>query len=98
VTELIDVFTLIGLFSFPAYAIYWLRYHIAAARRHRLWLMPVAFVVWCAATWYCFLRLMTWCLGGNCAGKVSPFLEFAMLYAATSAALILVLHQYRAMR
>ena len=97
-TKLTDAFALFALFSFPAYSIYWVRYHLAAQRRHRLWALPVAFVVWCAATWYCFLRLMTWCLGGNCAGKVSPFLEFAILYAGVSAALILMLHQYRAAR
>ena len=97
-TKLIDVFTLIGLFSFPAYSIYWLRYHFAAPRRHRLWVLPIAFLVWCAATWYCFLRLMAWCFGGNCAGKVSPFLEFAIVYAVTSAALIVAMHQYRAAR
>ena len=95
-TQAIDVFTLIGLISFPAYAIYWVRYHLSGERRHRLWAVPVAFLVWCGATWYCFLRLMMWCLGGNCAGKVSPFLEFAMLYAAVSGGLILAMHQYRA--
>jgi hypothetical protein len=96
VTELIDVFTLIGLFSFPAYSIYWVRYHLPAERRHRLWALAVAFVAWCAVTWFCFLRLMLGCIGGHC--DDTGFLPFAILYAISSAVLILVMHHYRAGR
>jgi hypothetical protein len=94
--EVIDVFVLIGLLSFPAYSLYWFGYHVRAERRGRLWVAFVAFVVWCLATYFCFLRLMLQCMGGHCAGKVSPFLELAVLYAASSLALILSMHRYRA--
>ena len=92
-TELIDALTLIGLVSFPAYAIYWVRYHRPPERRHRLWALAVAFAVWCAVTWFCFLRLMLGCIGGHC--DDTGFLPFAILYAISSAMLILVLRVIR---
>jgi hypothetical protein len=96
VTELIDAFTLIGLVTFPAYSIYWVRYHQPAERRHRLWALVVAFVVWCAVTWFCFLRLMLGCIGGHC--DDTGFVPFAILYAISSAVLILAMHLCRAAR
>jgi hypothetical protein len=93
--ELIDFFVLVGLLSFPAYSVYWVRYHLRGARRGRLWAGLPAFLGWCLATYVCFLRLMLQCMGGHCADQVSPFLEFAILYAATSIALILSMHRYR---
>lgn len=47
-------------------------------------------------TYFCFIRLMLGCMGGGCADKVSPFLEFAILYAFSSAALISSMHWGRA--
>jgi len=94
--EVIDTFVLIGLLSLPAYSVYWVRYHLRGDRRGRLWVGLVAFLAWCVATYFCFLRLMLQCMGGHCADKVSPFLEFAILYAASSVVLILSMHRYRA--
>ena len=94
--SLTDALTLVGLLGFPAYAVYWFRYHLGAERRPRLWIGIAAFLAWCVATYVCFLRLMLGCLGGNCAGKVSPFLEFAILYAVSSAGLIMWMHRSRA--
>ena len=94
--DLIDAFTLIGLLSFPAYLVYWVKHHLRREGWRRLWVGMVALLAWCAATYLCFLRLMFGCMGGGCAGKVSPFLEFAVLYAVSSGALILLLHRYRA--
>jgi hypothetical protein len=93
---LIDVLTLIGLVSFPVYAVYWLWYHLGGERWRRFWVGGAGFFAWCAATYFCFLRLVFGCMGGHCAGKVSPFLEFAILYAVSSAALIVLMHWYRA--
>jgi hypothetical protein len=39
---------------------------------------------------------MLQCMGGHCAGRVSPFLELALAYAGSSTALILVMHGQRA--
>jgi hypothetical protein len=94
--NVIDAFTLAGLLSFPAYSVYWFLYHLRSQRRRRLWAGIAAFVLWCVATYVCFLRLMLGCMGGHCAGKVSPFLEFAILYAVSAVALIGLLHWYRA--
>ena len=94
--EIIDGLTLAGLLGFPGYSAYWFPYHLRGERRRRLWLGFVAFLIWCAATYFCFLRLMLACMGGNCAGKVSPFLEFAIAYAASTALLIGLMHWYRA--
>ena len=93
---LIDSFILIGLLSFPAYSVYWVWYHLRGERWRRLWVGMAGLLVWCVATYFCFLRLMFACMGGHCAGKVSPFLEFAILYAISSAVLILLMHWYRA--
>lgn len=95
-TEIIDGFVLIGLLSFPAYSVYWVGYHLRGERWRHLWVGIVALLAWCVATYFCFLRLMFACMGGHCANKVSPFLEFAILYAFSSAALILLMHLYRA--
>jgi hypothetical protein len=94
--EVIDGFILIGLLSFPAYSVYWVRYHLRGERWRRLWVGMLAFLLWCAATYFCFLRLMLGCMGGGCAEKVSPFLEFAVLYAFSSAVLVFLMHRYRA--
>ena len=94
--ELIDGFTLAGLLSFPAYSVYWFLYHLRGERRRRLWVGIVAFLIWCATTYFCLLRLMLGCMGGHCAGQISPFLEFAIVYAVSSAVLILLMHWYRA--
>src|SRR5688572_16464727 len=93
--RIIDSFTLVGLLGFPAYFVYWVVYHLRAEGRRRLWIGMAAFVAWCVATYVCFLRLMLGCMGGNCAGRVSPFLEFAVLYAVSSAMLILLMHRHR---
>ena len=93
--ELIDIFVLIGFVSFPAYSVYWV-YHLRRDLWRRLWVGLAALLLWCVATYYCFLRLMLQCMGGNCADKVSPFLELAILYAVSSAVLILSMHRYRA--
>ena len=92
----IDGLILTGLLSFPLYSVYWFGYHFRGTRRHRLWVGIVALLVWCAATYFCFLRLLLGCLGGHCEGKVSPFLELAVVYAVSSAILILLMHWYRA--
>jgi hypothetical protein len=94
----IGAFTLLGLFSFPAYALYWLLSQLRAGARPRLWLAAAAFFAWGVATYVCFLRLVIGCLGGHCGGRVSPFLEFSILYAVSSAALILVLSRWRVRR
>jgi hypothetical protein len=86
--DITDSFILIGLLSFPAYSVYRVGYHLRQKRRHRLWVGIVAFLAWCVATYVCFLRLKLACMGGHCAGKVSPFLEFAILYAFSAAAII----------
>ena len=90
----VDAFTLIGLVTFPAYAVYWVIHHLNKERRHRLWVAAVAFIAWCAVTWFCFLRLMLGCMSGHC--DDTGFLQFAILYAISSAVLILLMHQYRA--
>jgi hypothetical protein len=94
--KVIDSFTLVGLLSFPAYSVYWFGYHLRGERRRRLWIGIMALLLWCVATYFCFLRLMFGCMGGHCAGKVSPFLEFAVIYAVSSVVLILLMHWYRA--
>jgi hypothetical protein len=90
--EVTDGLTLIGLLAFPGYLVYWVPYHLRSERRRRLWVLAPALLAWCAATYFCFIRLMLWCMGGGCADKVSPFLEFAILYAFSSAALISLMH------
>ena len=94
--EVIDGLTLTGLLSFPVYSVYWFLYHLRGERRRRLWVVVVAFLAWCASTYFCFLRLMLGCMGGHCAGKVSPFLELAIVYALSSGVLILSMHWSRA--
>jgi hypothetical protein len=96
--DVIGALTLFGLFSFPSYALYWLISQLRAGVRPRLWIGAAASFAWTVATWVCFLRLMIGCLGGHCGGRVSPFLEFSILYAVSSAALILVLSRWRARR
>jgi len=96
--DIIDGLTLVGLLSFPAYSLYWVPYHLRRARRRRLWVGLAAFLLWCVATYLCFLRPMLQCMGGHCAGRVSPFLELALAYAGSSAALILLMHGNRARR
>ena len=93
--HLIDALTLFGLLSFPGYLVYWVGYHLRGHRSRRLWAGAVGFLIWCAATYFCFLRLMFGCMGGHCGDRVSPFLEFAILYAGVSAALIVLMHRYR---
>jgi hypothetical protein len=95
-TEVIDSFILIGLLVFPGYLVYWVAYHRRRERRRRLWMLAPALLAWCAATYFCFIRLMLWCMGGNCADKVSPFLEFSILYAVSSAGLVSLMHWGRA--
>jgi hypothetical protein len=94
--EVIDGFTLFGLLAFPGYLMYWVGYHLRSARRRRLWVLAPALLAWFAATYFCFIRLMLGCMGGGCADKVSPFLEFAILYAFSSAVLISFMHWGRA--
>lgn len=94
--NVIDGFTMIGLFGFPPYWVYWIGYHLRRERRRRLWLGMPALLAWCAATYFCFLRLMIGCMGGGCADKVSPFLEYAIIYAFSSIVLILMLRALRA--
>jgi hypothetical protein len=94
--NIIDSFTLAGLLGFPAYSLYWFGYHLRGERRRRLWVGAGAFLVWCLATYFCFLRVMLGCMGGHCGGKVSPFLELAITYALASAVLIFLMHWYRA--
>lgn len=95
--DVIDGLVLFGLLSFPAYSAYWVR-HQLRDRGRRLWIGMLAFLVWCAATYFCFLRLMFGCMGGGCADRVSPFLEFAIVYAVTSAILIVSMHLCRTKR
>jgi hypothetical protein len=92
--DVIDACTLIGLVSFPVYSVYWVIYHLREERRRRLWVAAAAFLAWCAVTWFCFLRLMLGCIGGHC--DDTGFVPFAILYAISSAVLILGMHQYRA--
>lgn len=94
--QITDGFILIGLLAFPGYLVYWVHYHVRRERRRRLWVLAPALLAWCAATYFCFIRLMLWCMGGGCADKVSPFLEFAILYAFSSAVLISLMHWGRA--
>jgi hypothetical protein len=47
-------------------------------------------------TWFCFLRLMLGCIGGHC--DDTGFVPFAILYAISSAVLILAMHLCRAAR
>jgi hypothetical protein len=96
-SDVIDGLTLVGLLSFPAYSLYWVPYQLRAARR-RLWVGLVAFLLWCAATYVCFLWPMLQCLGGHCGERVSPFLELGLAYAGASAALILLMHWQRGKR
>ena len=91
----IDALTMFGFFGFPAYGIYWVSYQLRHRARHRLWVGVVAFLMWCAATVFWFLRPMSWCFGGGCAGRVSPFLQYALLYALSSAMLMLAMHVFR---
>lgn len=93
---LTDGLTLVGLLPLPAYSVYWLRYHLRGERWRRLWLGGLALLAWGVATYVCFIRLVLGCLGGGCADKVSPFLEFSIIYAVSSTLLIFLLHWYRA--
>lgn len=93
--DVTDGFILIGLLAFPGYLAYWIPYHFRLRRRRRLWVLAPALLAWGAATWFCFVRPMLWCLGGGCADKVSPFLELATVYASSSAVLVSLLHRAR---
>lgn len=93
--EVIDGFLLLGLLGFPAYSVYWVRHQSRGEGWRRLWIGMLAFLAWCAATYFCFLRLLVGCLAGGCAGRTSPFLEFAVLYAVISGVLIVLMHRYR---
>jgi hypothetical protein len=91
----IDMLALTGLLAFPIYALYWVARRLRMHARRRLWLVIPAFLAWATATFFCLLLPMLGCMGGGCAGRVSPFLELALLHAVTSVVLILLLHRYR---
>lgn len=93
--QIIDTFSLIGLFSFPPYLAYWAWLQIRARALRRLWWLLLALAAWLASTFFFLLLPMLSCMGGGCADKVSPFLQYAILYAASSLALILLLHWLR---
>jgi hypothetical protein len=93
--KLIDAITLLGLLGFPAYALYWFSYHFSRARAKRLWAGFAAGAAWLAATGLCFILPMLGCMGGGCAGKVSPFLELAITYVIVTGVIIGVLHRFR---
>jgi hypothetical protein len=94
--NVIDAFVATGLVSFPLYLGYWIVFQVRRRTARRLWAGLAAFAIWCAATWFCFIRLMIQCMAGGCAEKVSPFLEYAILYAVTSVVLIGLMHRLRA--
>ena len=95
VDNAIDIFTLIGLLGFPLYLAYWVWAQFRAGTRRRLWWAVLALITWMAATFFLFLLPMFGCMGGGCAGKASPLLHYAILYAACSVALILLLQWLR---
>jgi len=92
----IDTFTLIGLLSFPPYLLYWIVYHVRLRATRRLWRALIALVAWLIATAALFLLPMLACMAGGCAGKVSPFLQLAVLYAFSSVTIIFLMHWFRA--
>jgi len=94
--DLISSLVLVGLLSFPAYSVYWVTRQLRGGGWRRLWIAMVAFLAWCVATYFCFIRPMLGCLGGGCADKVSPFLELAVVYIFSSAMLIVLMHWCRA--
>ena len=98
VEDVIDGLLLVGFLAFPPYLLYWAIHHLGRRAYRRLWIGLLGFVGWCAATVGFFLFPMLSCMGGHCAGKVSPYLEFSIAYAATTLALIGVLHWLRAGR
>jgi len=91
----IDIFTLIGLLSFPPYLLYWIAYHVHLRAWRRLWGALLAVFAWLSATIALFIFPMLGCMGGGCAEKVSPFLQFAVLYAFSSATIVFLLHRFR---
>lgn len=95
IDTLIDIGTTIGFLSFPAYLLYWIVYHVHLRAWRHLWRAFVAFLAWSIATIVFFLFPMAGCTGGGCAGRVFPFLGFAVLYACSSAAIIVRLHRFR---
>ena len=95
VDTFIDGFSLIGLLGFPPYLVYWIRIQIRARTARRLWWLLPALIAWLAATVFFLLLPMLACMGGGCAGKVSPFLQYAVLYAACTLALIMLLQWFR---
>jgi hypothetical protein len=94
--SLTDALTLIGLLTVPAYFLYWFLYHRSRRLTRRPWIGPAALLLWIVATYVCLVSPMIGCLGGHCGGRVSPFLELAIGYAATSVTLIVWLHRVRA--
>lgn len=90
-----DILVLIGLFSFPPYLVYWIWLQIRLRTPRRLWWVLPALMAWMAATFFFLLLPMLACFGGGCADKVSPFLQYAVLYAAASLVLILLLYLFR---
>ena len=91
----IDVLTAVGLLSLPCYLVYWVVYHVHFGAWRRLWGALAAVVAWVMASTAFLLIPMTGCMGGGCAEKLSPFLEFSVLYACSSAAIVLLLHLFR---
>jgi hypothetical protein len=98
ISDITDGLVLIGMLAFPAYSLYWFPYQLRSERRQRLRIGIWAFLAWCLATYVCFVRLMLGCIGGHCAGRVSPFLEFAVVYALVTVGLIWWMHRSRAAR
>jgi hypothetical protein len=94
-SAVIDIFTLIGLLSFPPYLLYWIVYHVRLRAWRRLWGALLAVFAWLIASTGFFIFPMLGCMGGGCAEKVSPFLQFAVLYAFSSATIVFLLHRFR---
>ena len=95
VNAVIDAFTLVGLLSVPPYLVYWVVYHVRLRALHRLWGALAAFFAWLVATAALFILPMLACMAGGCAGRMSPFLQMAVLYAISSATIVFLLHRFR---
>jgi hypothetical protein len=91
----IDTFLVIGLFGFRRIMVYWIVLPVSAADGETPVGRPQGVLRSGAATWFCFIRLMLGCMGGGCADEISPFLEYAMLYAGISVVLIGLMHLFR---
>jgi hypothetical protein len=88
IEDVIDALSLVGLLGFPPYLLYWAIDQIGQRAFNRLWIGAAGIAGWCLATIAFLVYPMMTCMGGHCAGKVSPFLEFSIAYAASSVALV----------